>query len=67
MKIQNDSEFKKGRKEAKKIDGYVYCKYCGAKLKKDFVGKFCPTKNCQWQYADYLKLRAMVKKNGIEF
>ena len=29
---------------------YLYCKYCGAKLKRDIVGQFCPTKNCQWQY-----------------
>lgn len=26
------------------------CKYCGAVLKKDSVGKYCPTKNCQWQH-----------------
>ena len=28
----------------------IYCKYCGAKLRKDHVGQYCPTKNCQWQY-----------------
>ena len=28
----------------------IYCKYCGAKLKKGPVGKYCPTKNCQWQH-----------------
>lgn len=29
---------------------YVYCKYCGAKLKKDHIGKYCPTRNCQWEF-----------------
>ncbi len=28
----------------------IYCRYCGARLKKDHVGKYCPTKNCQWSY-----------------
>lgn len=28
----------------------IRCKYCGAKLKKDFIGYYCPTKNCDWQY-----------------
>ncbi len=28
----------------------IYCLYCGAKLKKDTVGKYCPTKNCQQQF-----------------
>jgi hypothetical protein len=26
------------------------CKFCGAKLKRDPFGLYCPTKNCQWQY-----------------
>lgn len=26
------------------------CKYCGAILRRDAVGLYCPTKNCQWQY-----------------
>jgi len=26
----------------------LYCKYCGAKRKRDSVGHYCPTKNCQW-------------------
>ncbi|MFW9873510.1 MAG: hypothetical protein ACFFG0_10435 [Candidatus Thorarchaeota archaeon] len=30
------------------IDDFMYCKYCGARLKKDHIGKYCPTKNCQW-------------------
>lgn len=28
----------------------IYCKYCGAKLKRDPVGHYCPTHNCQWQF-----------------
>jgi hypothetical protein len=24
------------------------CKYCGAVMKKDSVGPYCPTRNCQW-------------------
>ena len=24
-----------------------HCKYCGAKLRLDFVGHYCPTKNCE--------------------
>ena len=28
----------------------VYCKYCGAKLKRDWIGHICPTKNCQWEH-----------------
>ncbi len=28
----------------------IYCRYCGAKLKRDTVGMYCPTKNCQWSY-----------------
>ena len=27
---------------------YVFCKYCGARLKRDAVGHYCPTHNCQW-------------------
>jgi hypothetical protein len=26
----------------------VRCVYCGAKLRRDADGPFCPTKNCQW-------------------
>ena len=26
------------------------CKYCGARLKKDTVGQYCPTDNCQWHH-----------------
>ena len=26
----------------------IYCKYCGAKLKKDPCGRYCPTHNCTW-------------------
>lgn len=33
-----------------KTQKWIFCKYCGAKLKRDVVGLYCPTKNCQWQY-----------------
>ena len=26
------------------------CKYCGARLKRDAAGQYCPTRNCQWQH-----------------
>ena len=29
---------------------WIYCKYCGAKLKRDMVGLHCTTRNCQWEY-----------------
>lgn len=28
----------------------IYCRFCGAKLKKDNIGHYCPTSNCQNQY-----------------
>lgn len=28
----------------------MYCKYCGAKLRLDAVGHYCPTRNCQWRH-----------------
>jgi hypothetical protein len=28
----------------------LYCIYCGAPRKRDIVGHYCPTLNCQWQY-----------------
>lgn len=28
----------------------LYCKYCGARLKRDPVGQYCPTENCQWRH-----------------
>lgn len=31
-----------------KIEKYIYCKYCGAKLKRDHIGQYCPTENCDW-------------------
>ena len=33
-----------------KCDCPIYCRYCGAKLKRDATGHYCPTRNCQWQY-----------------
>jgi hypothetical protein len=29
---------------------WVSCRYCGAKLRRDFVGQYCPTDNCQWRH-----------------
>lgn len=29
---------------------YTHCRYCGARLKRDFIGQKCPTPNCQWQH-----------------
>jgi hypothetical protein len=28
----------------------VRCNYCGAKRRRDPVGHYCPTKNCQWEH-----------------
>ena len=28
----------------------LYCKHCGAKLRLDPVGHYCPTHNRQWQF-----------------
>jgi hypothetical protein len=28
----------------------LYCNFCGAKLRLDSIGHYCPTPNCQWQY-----------------
>lgn len=28
----------------------IYCKFCGAKLKKDLIGLYCPTNNCSWRH-----------------
>lgn len=36
--------------DTKKPKPPIYCKYCGAKLRKDQVGPYCPTKNCQWEH-----------------
>jgi hypothetical protein len=27
------------------------CKYCGAQRKRDSVGHYCGTRNCQWEFA----------------
>lgn len=34
----------------KKCSCPIYCKYCGAKLKKDLIGHYCGTRNCNWEY-----------------
>lgn len=26
------------------------CKYCGARRRRDSVGHYCPTKNCDWEH-----------------
>lgn len=28
----------------------LYCKYCGARLRRDYIGHKCPTRNCQWEF-----------------
>jgi len=29
---------------------WTHCRYCGARLRRDPIGQYCPTKNCQWQH-----------------
>jgi hypothetical protein len=29
---------------------HTFCKYCGAQLKRDPIGQYCPTHNCQWEH-----------------
>lgn len=28
----------------------IYCRFCGAVLKKDYIGHYCTTSNCTNQY-----------------
>ena len=28
----------------------IHCRYCGAQLRRDHIGHYCPTQNCQWQF-----------------
>ncbi len=28
----------------------THCKYCGNRRRRDAVGHYCPTKNCQWHH-----------------
>ena len=37
-------------KHKKLCDCLIYCRFDGAKLKKDCVGHYCPTFNCKWHY-----------------
>lgn len=32
----------------------LYCKYCGRRRSRDWIGHYCKTENCHWQhgYAD---------------
>jgi hypothetical protein len=32
------------------MNNWVRCKYCGAILRRDPVGQYCPTWNCQWEF-----------------
>ena len=34
----------------KRCDCPIYCKYDGAKLRRDSVGHYCPTNNCMWRH-----------------
>lgn len=31
----------------------LYCKYCGARRRRDATGHYCPTRNCQWSTGYY--------------
>lgn len=33
-----------------KPNKWTHCRYCGAQLRRDPHGQYCPTRNCQWQY-----------------
>lgn len=35
---------------SKGCDCPLYCKYCGAKFRRDPVGHLCSSKNCQWEH-----------------
>lgn len=34
----------------KQCDCPIYCRYCGARLRRDPIGHYCSTQNCQWQH-----------------
>lgn len=34
----------------KKCSCPIYCRFCGARLKRDPVGHLCPSRNCQWEH-----------------
>jgi len=36
------------KRASKHRDCPLYCRYCGARLKRDHVSCYCPTANCQW-------------------
>ncbi len=40
----------------------LYCKICGAKLRYDTVGPYCPTKNCEWHQGLPTKEGGLYKK-----
>lgn len=57
-----------------KCDCPVYCKYCGAKRRRDSVGHYCPTKNCQWhhgysncRHGDDVKLNVQEDRRPAEY
>lgn len=29
---------------------WLHCRYCGARLRRDHIGQYCSTRNCQWQH-----------------
>jgi len=37
-------------KEPQRKEPRIYCKFCGAKLRRDHIGQKCPTDNCQWEH-----------------
>jgi len=38
------------RAKATNKEHRIYCKICGARLRRDSVGLLCPTRNCEWQH-----------------
>lgn len=36
--------------DKRKPERRIYCRFCGAKLKRDAIGWKCPTVNCDWEH-----------------
>lgn len=36
--------------QVKQCECPLYCRYCGAGLRQDWLGHYCPTHNCQWAH-----------------
>jgi hypothetical protein len=49
---RKDMKAKKLNRERKcqSCDCPLYCMFDGARLRRDYVGHYCPTDNCQWRY-----------------